>query len=109
MGLARRFTDWLRQHPLVADTALMALVLGIGILGLLGFRAFQLSFDRAQASIAAASLGLVLTLAILDESRQALSAERSGAVSDVALDLSGAVGMLGLAAVIRRKRAPAAG
>jgi VanZ family protein len=71
------------------------------ILALLAQRAFRSSFDRPQAWIAAASLALALAIAAVDEGRQSFANNRSGAVSDVALDMSGAASALLLAGVGR--------
>jgi len=67
------------------------------ILALLALRAFDSSFDRPRAWLAAASLALALAVAVVDESRQATSADRTGALSDVALDLTGAASALACA------------
>ena len=72
------------------------------ILALLALRAFRISLDRPLAWLAAASLVLALVVAVVDESRQAAAAERTGALSDVALDMGGAASALALATVVRR-------
>jgi VanZ family protein len=72
------------------------------LLALLALRAFQLSLDWPLAWLAAASLALALAVAVVDESRQAAAASRTGALSDVALDMTGAASALALAAVTRR-------
>ena len=72
------------------------------ILALLALRAFHSSFDRPLAWLAAASLALVLAVAVVDESRQAAAANRTGALSDVALDITGAASALALAVAGRR-------
>jgi len=72
------------------------------ILALLALRAFRLSFDRPQLWFAAASLALALAVAIVDESRQAALENRTGALSDVALDAAGAASALALACATRR-------
>jgi VanZ family protein len=74
------------------------------ILALLAQHAFRASFDRPRAWIAAASLALALAVAIVDEGRQSLAKNRTGAVSDVALDMSGAASALVLASAVRRFR-----
>ncbi len=76
--------------------------IGYAILALLALHAFRLSFDRPLAWLAAASFALALAVAAVDESRQAASADRTGALSDVALDLTGAASALALASVVRR-------
>jgi VanZ family protein len=72
------------------------------ILALLAQRAFYASFERPRAWIAAASLALALAVAIVDEGRQSLAKNRTGAVSDVALDMGGAAAALALASAGRR-------
>jgi VanZ family protein len=73
------------------------------ILALLALRAFDSSLDRPLAWLAAASLGLALAVAVVDEVRQAAAANRTGALSDVALDLAGAASALALAGAARRR------
>ena len=72
------------------------------ILALLALRAFCTSFDRPLAWLAAASLALALGVAVVDEGRQAATEKRTGALSDVALDMSGAAMALLLVGVVRR-------
>jgi len=72
------------------------------ILALLVLRAFRLVLDRSTVWLAAASLALTLAVAVVDEGRQSLARSRTGAVSDVALDMSGAAAALVLAHAIRR-------
>ena len=72
------------------------------ILALLALRAFRLSFERPLAQLGAASLALVLAVAVVDEWRQAVSADRTGALSDVALDFSGAASALVLVGAFRQ-------
>jgi len=74
------------------------------VLALLALRAFGVSFGRPLAWLAAASLGLALAVAVVDESRQAALENRTGALSDVALDISGAATALLLAGAVRRYR-----
>ena len=74
------------------------------ILALLVLRAFRLVVDRSPAWLAAASLALTLVVAAVDEGRQSLARSRTGAVSDVVLDMSGAAAALVLAHAIRRLR-----
>ncbi len=76
--------------------------IGYAILALLALRAFRLSLDRPQARLAAASFALALDVAAVDESRQAAAANRTGALSDVALDITGAASALALAGAGRR-------
>jgi VanZ family protein len=72
------------------------------ILALLTLHAFRSSFERPMAWLVAASLTLALAVAIVDEARQALAASRTGALSDIALDITGAASALALAATTRR-------
>jgi VanZ family protein len=72
------------------------------ILALLALRAFRSSFDRPLAWLAAASLALALGVAVVDESRQAAAKNRTGALSDVALDITGAASALALVGAARR-------
>jgi len=72
------------------------------ILALLALRAFRSTFDRPPAWLAAASLVLALAVAIIDEGRQATSASRTGALSDVALDIGGAASALAIVSAVRR-------
>jgi hypothetical protein len=72
------------------------------ILALLALRAFRLSFERPLAGLGAASLALALAVAVVDEWRQGVSADRTGALSDVALDISGAASALLLVGAFRR-------
>ena len=72
------------------------------ILALLALRAFRINFDRPLGWLAAASLVLTLVVAVVDESRQAAAADRTGALSDVALDMGGAASALALARAVRR-------
>ncbi len=67
------------------------------ILALLTLRALISSFDRPLVWLAAASLVLALAVAVVDESRQAAAANRTGALSDVALDIAGAASALAFA------------
>ncbi|MBW2579000.1 MAG: VanZ family protein [Deltaproteobacteria bacterium] len=75
---------------------------GYAILAWLALRAFRASFERPLAWLAAASLALALVVALVDEGRQSLARSRTGAVSDVVLDMSGAASALLLAIAIRR-------
>ena len=76
--------------------------IGYAILALLALRAFRSSLDGPLAWLATASLALVLAVAVVDELRQAAAANRTGALSDVALDIAGATSALALAAAARR-------
>ena len=77
-----------------------------GLLALLAFRAVYVSLEAVLARIAGLALVLVLLVAAIDESRQAFSATRTGSVWDVALDLLGAVVVLGLIVFWRRRSEP---
>ena len=72
------------------------------ILALLALYAFHSSLDLPLAWLAAASLSLALAVAVVDEVRQAAATNRTGALSDVALDLAGATSALALAGAARR-------
>ena len=74
------------------------------ILALIALRALRRSFDHSFAWHAAACLLLVLAVAVVDESRQARSALRTGARSDVALDLTGGAAALAIAFGVRQLR-----
>jgi len=67
------------------------------ILALLTLRALRSSFNRPLAWLAAASLALALAVAVIDEFRQAAAEDRTGALSDVALDIAGAASALAFA------------
>jgi VanZ family protein len=67
------------------------------ILALLARRAFGQGFAMRCTRRALWSLALVLAVAIIDESRQAASELRGGAIGDVALDLAG--GLMALVGV----------
>jgi VanZ family protein len=72
------------------------------ILALLVLRALRLGFARSPVWLAAASLALTLAVAVVDEGRQSFAQSRTGAVSDVVLDMSGAASALLLASAIGR-------
>jgi VanZ family protein len=74
------------------------------VLSALGLRALRLSFARPTAWVAASTLALVLVVAAVDEFRQARSAKRTGAVTDVALDFAGGVAALVVALAVQRRR-----
>lgn len=74
------------------------------IVALLGLRALQTSFELSFRWLAATSLLFAFAVAAVDESRQAVSEQRTGAVSDVALDLTGAAWALAIAAAVRRHK-----
>lgn len=81
----------------------LAHVFEYGVLALLAGRAIALALRARMRWIAAAALALVAGLAAADEGRQARSAVRTGAASDVALDVAG--GALAIAAWLALKRA----
>jgi len=62
-----------------------------GVLALLSFRAWRLSYGWKPSRTALASLAIVIAVASFDETRQSQLADRMGAVSDVVLDSSGGV------------------
>jgi VanZ family protein len=72
------------------------------ILALLALHALRLAFDRSPAWLAAASLALTLVVASIDEGRQIAARSRTGALSDVVLDMSGAASALLLVGAVRR-------
>lgn len=94
--------DWLAAAHFIIRKA--AHVAEYATLALLGLRALRKSFERSFAWLAAASLLFALAVAAVDESRQAASAQRTGAVSDVALDFAGAAWALAIAAAVRRHK-----
>ncbi len=72
------------------------------LLALLALRAFRISLNRPLAWLAAASLALALGVAIVDEYRQAVAVNRTGSLSDVALDIGAAATVLALASAVRK-------
>ena len=79
-------------------------VVEYGILALLAWRALGRSFALRCRQQALWSLALVVAVAIVDESRQAASDLRGGAVSDVVLDLAGGLVALAGTRWVRRRR-----
>jgi VanZ family protein len=72
------------------------------VLGLLAFRALRLSLDVSALRLALMTLGLVLSVAGIDELRQATLDTRTGSVTDVAIDFTGgAIGVLAIVALHR--------
>jgi VanZ family protein len=71
---------WLRQS---------AHLFVYGVLAVLGLRAWMLSTLRPIQSSIWLAMALVLALAAADESRQSLSALRSGSIDDLGMDLAG--------------------
>ncbi len=94
--------DWLAGAHFALRRA--AHVTEYAILSLLGLRALQLSFTRATPWLVVSTLALVLVVATADESRQADSAERTGAVADVALDFASGFSALFVALAVQRSR-----
>lgn len=90
-----------RVHVLVRKSAHLT---EYAVLGLLAFRALRLSLDVSAIRLVLLTLLLVLSVAGLDELRQAtLSTNRTGSVTDVAIDFTGgAVGVLLIVALHRR-------
>ena len=78
-------------------------VIEYGLLALLALRALRLSFVRARLELLAASLTLVLVVAVVDEATQAASSERSGRAADVALDGFGGALALAVASAVRHR------
>jgi len=74
------------------------------ILALLALRAFRMKFDRPLAWLAVLSLAVAFACAVVDEFRQSQLKSRTGAASDVVLDLTGAASALALASARRRFR-----
>ena len=74
-----------------------------GVLALLAFNAVFASLDTILARIAALALLLVWGVAATDELRQAYSQNRTGSLGDVALDLLGALVVLALIVLVRRR------
>jgi VanZ family protein len=68
------------------------------VLGLLAFRALHLSLDVSALRLVLLTLGLVLSVAGIDELRQATLATRTGSVADVAIDFTG--GAIGVLAIV---------
>jgi VanZ family protein len=74
-----------------------------GILALLCMRAWRLSYRGTRWIAALASVAVVVAVAAVDEWRQAQSSDRTGAISDVALDtFAGASALLGARLASRR-------
>jgi VanZ family protein len=64
-----------------------------------------LTFDSILARLAAGTLLLVVTVAAVDETRQAFSSVRTGSPIDVLIDSSGALVAIGVAVLyLRRQR-----
>ncbi|MED5261527.1 MAG: VanZ family protein [Myxococcota bacterium] len=84
-------------------------VIEYAVLAGLVLRAARLSWKRSASLAATFALGVVVVLAIADETRQGLSAIRTGSAWDVALDVFGgllAVGLgLAMETAYRRRRA----
>ncbi|MEZ4218346.1 MAG: VanZ family protein [Myxococcota bacterium] len=102
--------DWLRPElDAVARTrALFAVrklahVVEYGVLALLVGRALAITTGARMRFVVAAALACVLALAAADETRQTKTAHRTGAASDVVLDVAG--GALALGIWLAQKRA----
>jgi VanZ family protein len=90
----------------------VAHVVEYAVLAVLAFRAFRVTLAVPLMHLALLTLGVVSTVAGLDEWRQSLIPTRTGTMADIALDCAGgAVGVLVLIAIHRRLgvRSPAAG
>lgn len=104
------FTHWLGIEPALAETLVFYVRKGmhVGFYALLAGAAFGFARLFAARRAAAFALAWALVHATFDETRQAMSAGRTGAGWDVALDMVGAAVGLALAVVIARKRDGAA-
>jgi VanZ family protein len=98
------FPDWDARSIAAAHFAIRKAshFIEYAILALLALHAFRLKFDRPLAWLAAASLAVAFASAVVDEYRQSHLKSRTGAVSDVVLDLTGAASALALASLTRR-------
>jgi VanZ family protein len=72
------------------------------VLALLSYRALAMSGVSTPGRQLGLALAVVVAVAVSDETRQAFSLSRDGAVPDVALDVVGALAALALAFVLRR-------
>jgi VanZ family protein len=93
-----------RVHVLVRKTAH---VTEYALLGLLVFRALRLSLAVSLPRVALLGLALVLCVAATDELRQSFLPSRTGALTDVGLDVLG--GILGLGVIVAAHRAAGIG
>jgi len=71
-----------------------------GLFGLLALRALRLTWRMPLARAAFIAVGVALALAAPDEARQAVSETRSGAWTDVLLDVAGASATVAVARVL---------
>jgi len=85
----------IRKFAHVAEYALLALVT---------FRAMWLTFDSILARLAAGTLLLAVTVAAVDETRQAFLSVRTGSPIDVLIDSSGALLAIGVAVLYLRRQ-----
>ena len=85
---------WIRKSSHVAEYAVLAL---------LTLRAMWISFDSLIIRLAASSLLLALAVAAVDESRQATTNTRTGSITDVLIDVSGAFAALCVAVFFIRR------
>lgn len=85
---------WIRKSAHVAEYAVLAL---------LTLRAMWISFESLIVRLAAASLLLALAVAAVDESRQATLDTRTGSITDVLIDISGAFAALCVAVFFIRR------
>ncbi len=106
------FPDWtaLDRWHLHVRIRKLAHPVEYGVLALLAFNAVFVSLETLLARIAALALLLVWSVAATDELRQAYSQNRTGSFGDVALDVLGALVVLALIVLVRRRldRAPTA-
>ena len=68
------------------------------VLAVLTFRALRLSLDVSALRVIGLAMGLVVTVAALDELRQSFLATRTGSLTDVAIDFTG--GALGVVLIV---------
>jgi VanZ family protein len=92
----------LRLHHLVRKAAHLT---EYAVLGVLALRALRVGSLRPVLHSAALALAFAVAVAAADEARQSRSRARTGAVSDVALDATGAaLGIGGTLVVVSRSR-----
>lgn len=82
--------------------------LGYGIFGYLWFRAFRATFpEKSRLFWACFALASTVLIASLDEWHQSFTSDRTGQISDVVLDGSGAFLLVAIATImIGRSRSP---
>jgi len=104
-GLLGTLLRWL--HPDISWRALVrahfyarkaAHLTEYAVLAVLAFRALRLSLAVSMPRVIGLALGLVVTVAALDELRQSFLATRTGSLTDVAIDFTG--GALGVVLIV---------